>query len=76
MSQLVSDVRQNLGRGNAIGLRVPYSFGLLIGYFGDAFTSMTGKKQPVSSIRVKKFCSSSEFNCGARSQGYVAKHRL
>lgn len=76
MTQLVSEVRQSLGRGHGTGLRLPYLFGLLIGYLGDAFTSVTGKKLPVSSIRVKKFCSSSEFNCGARPQGYLAKHRL
>jgi nucleoside-diphosphate-sugar epimerase len=76
MAQLVSEVRHSLGRGNGTGLRLPYFFGLLVGYLGDAFTSLTGKKLPVSSIRVKKFCSSSEFNCGARPQGFVAKHRL
>jgi nucleoside-diphosphate-sugar epimerase len=76
MAQLVSEVRQSLGRGNGTGLRLPYFFGLLIGYLGDAFTSLTGKKLPVSTIRVKKFCSSSEFNCGACPEGYVAKHRL
>lgn len=76
MAQLVSEVRQSLGRGHGTGLRLPYFFGLLIGYLGGAFTSVTGKKLPVSSIRVKKFCSSSEFNCRARPEGYVAKHRL
>ena len=76
MAQLVSEVRQSLGRGIGTGLRLPYFFGLLIGYLGDAFTSVTGKKLPVSSIRVMKFCSSSEFNCGALPQGYAAKHRL
>lgn len=76
MAQLVSEVRQSLGRDSGTGLRLPYFFGLLIGYLGDAFTRVTGKKLPVSSIRVKKFCSSSEFNCGRRPQGYVAKHRL
>ena len=76
MAQLVSEVRQNLGRGNGTGLRLPYFVGLLIGYLGDAFTIVTGKKIPVSSIRVKKFCSSSEFNCSTAPKGHVAKHRL
>lgn len=76
MAELVSEVRQSLGRGKGTGLRLPYLFGLLIGYLGDAFTSVTGKKLPVSSIRVKKFCSSSEFNCSARPKDFVANHRL
>ncbi len=76
MTELVSEVRQSLGRGKGTGVRLPYVFGLLIGYLGDAITRVTGKKLPVSSIRVKKFCSSSEFNCSAHPKGYVAKHRL
>ena len=76
MAELVSEVRQSLGFGNGTGVPLPYFIGLFIGYLGDVFTSVTGKKLPVSSIRVKKFCSSSEFNCSARPRDYVAKYQM
>ena len=34
---------------------------MVIGYIADGFAKVTGKTLPVSSIRVKKFTSSTEF---------------
>jgi GlcNAc-P-P-Und epimerase len=61
MNTLVSQVRQTLKNSNKIGPRIPYRIGLAIGYVSDVITKITGKKLPVSSIRIKKFCSSSSF---------------
>ena len=61
MNVLVSKVRGTLKGRNEVGLRLPYSLGLLIGYIADGVTKITGIKLPVSSIRVKKFASSTEF---------------
>jgi len=61
MNELVSLVRYKLKGRNGVGLRVPYWFGLILGYTADLVASLSGKNLPVSSIRVKKFASSTEF---------------
>lgn len=40
-------------------LRIPYGFGVFIGYTFDFIAKLTRKKFPVSLIRIKKFCSNS-----------------
>ena len=37
---------------------------MLLGYFADGITLLTGKNLPVSSMRVKKFTASTEFASG------------
>jgi len=76
MSELVSEIRRGLGRSKSNGMRLPYLLGLVLGYFADAITSLTGKKLPINSIRVKKFCSSSEFQSNRHPKNFVAKHAL
>ena len=62
MNELVSVVRQKLTGKNGVGLRIPYWFGMILGYLAD-FASLTlGKNLPVSSIRVKKFTSTTAFS--------------
>lgn len=41
---------------------IPYGIGLLAGYFFDIVAKLTGKKLPVSSIRIKKFCAETTVN--------------
>jgi len=61
MDELVSQVRQTLKGKRGVGLRLPYWLGMLLGYVADAAALLIGKNLPVSSIRVKKFASSTEF---------------
>ena len=61
MNELVSQVRAKLKGKNNVGVRLPYWFGLILGKIADAISKLTGKNLPVSSIRVKKFASSTEF---------------
>lgn len=61
MDELVSAVRRQVLGKDGVGLRIPYWLGLVIGYTFDAISFLTGKKFSVSSIRVKKFSSSTEF---------------
>ena len=61
MNELVSQVRLKLKGKNGVGLRLPYWFGLLLGYTADAVAKLSGKNLSVSSIRVKKFVASTEF---------------
>ena len=68
MNELVSQVRNTLKNKDGVGLRLPYWLGMLLGYIADGLAKLTGKNFPVSSIRVKKFASSTEFQ--------TAKHTL
>ena len=61
MNTLVSEIYRHKGQ-SASKLRIPYLIGFLGGYCFDLLAKLTGKKLPISSIRVKKFCSSTEIN--------------
>lgn len=61
MNTLVSEIYRHKGQ-SAPKLRIPYAIGMLGGYCFDLLAKVTGKSLPISSIRVKKFCSSTEIN--------------
>ena len=61
MNQLVAQVRAALKGKIGVGPRLPYWLGLILGYTADFITKLSGKNLPISSIRVKKFASSTEF---------------
>ena len=61
MNTLIQQVRKTLKDKEGIGIRLPYWMGLMLGYVADGITTVTGKKLPLSSIRIKKFCSSTAF---------------
>ncbi len=55
MNQLVRLVRENIGlRGT--GPKLPYTLGLAGGMALDAAARITGRRFPVSAVRVRKFC--------------------
>jgi GlcNAc-P-P-Und epimerase len=43
-------------------LKIPYWLGMLIGYVFDFFSWLTSKKSIISSVRVKKFCATTQFD--------------
>ena len=61
MNELVSKVRSKLKGKTGVGPRLPYWLGLIVGYTADIIVKLSGRNLPVSSIRVKKFASSTEF---------------
>ena len=67
MNELVSLVRAKLKGKSGVGPRLPYWFGLILGYTADFAAKISGKNLPVSSIRVKKFASSTEFKSAKAS---------
>lgn len=60
MNELVSIVRSKLIGKNSVGIRIPKFIGLILGYIADLLAKI-GFRLPISSIRIKKFCSSSDF---------------
>ena len=67
MNELVSQVRTSLKGKTGVGPRLPYWLGLILGYTADLAAKLSGKKLPISSIRVKKFTSSTEFKSAKTS---------
>lgn len=76
MNQLVSSVKQILGKSKTIGFRLPFALGYLIGKGFDLVSFVTGKRLPISAIRVKKFCSDSVYNTAICDTSFVPPVRL
>ena len=76
MNELVSFVRGKLRGSPSVGIRIPKIIGLMAGYTADILAKL-GVKLPISSIRVKKFCASSEFSSAkADLDGFEAPFTL
>jgi GlcNAc-P-P-Und epimerase len=66
MNELVALVRSKLGKKKST-LRIPYFLGMTGGYFFDALSKLSGKSFSVSSVRVKKFCATTQFDASSAS---------
>lgn len=71
MNSIVSKIREILFLKNNVGLRLPSFVGIFIGYFFDFLSKTTKKSFPVSSIRIKKFCSRTQFSSSISSTGFI-----
>lgn len=57
--------------------RIPYFLGMLAGYGFDFVAKISGIKPSVSSVRVKKFCATTQYDAGeAHKSGFVAPFTL
>jgi len=61
MNTLVSEVSKDLGINTKIGLSIPYGLGILFGSVADIYAYFSKSSLPISRIRVKKFCATTEF---------------
>lgn len=61
MNQLVSHVSEVLGK-HIPATHYPYWLGMLGGKCFDLLAKVTGRKLTISSVRVKKFCATTEFD--------------
>ncbi|TNJ33420.1 NAD-dependent epimerase/dehydratase family protein [Prosthecochloris vibrioformis] len=61
MNKLVSQVRSDLEQNGGL-IRIPEVLGMLGGFGFDIVAKATGKKLPISSVRVKKFCATTQFS--------------
>lgn len=72
MNTLISKVRKILFKKNNIGIRLPAMLGMTIGYIADFISTVTGRSLPVSSIRVKKFMSTTQFSSSINETDFLA----
>jgi nucleoside-diphosphate-sugar epimerase len=76
MNELIDVVGKSLNRA-VPSIRIPYRAGMLGGYCFDILAWMFRKKLPISSVRVKKFCATTQFDSTkARSTGFIPPYTL
>ena len=76
MNELVHQVEKSLDK-KLPSLRLPYWLGMLGGIGFDMLSKLTGKKFPISSVRVKKFCATTQFDASAaQKSGFHAPYTL
>ncbi len=77
MNALVADVRKTMLGKEGVGPRLPKWVGLALGWVADLVVKITGKKLPISKIRVQKFTSSTSFASSKHElDGFEAPHSL
>jgi nucleoside-diphosphate-sugar epimerase len=57
-------------------LKIPYFFGIFIGYTLDLISIVSGKKFALSSVRIKKFCATTQFNATKVHNKFNAPYSL
>jgi len=76
MNELVLQAEESLNR-KLPSLRLPYWIGMLGGLVFDLISRVTGRKFPISSVRIKKFCATTQFDASlAHSSGFEAPFTL
>jgi GlcNAc-P-P-Und epimerase len=58
--QLVSVIQKKLGK-KGLSIRLPYFLGYLVGVIFDFLAFLLRKEFPISSIRIKKFCATTQY---------------
>lgn len=76
MNELVSEVEKSLNK-KIPSIHLPYTLGILGGLGFDLLSKITGKKYSISSVRVKKFCATTQFDASkVHSCGFIAPYTL
>ena len=57
-------------------LKIPYWFGMLGGYGFDLISMLSNKKFTLSSVRIKKFCATTQFNASKIHNNFNAPYTL
>lgn len=76
MNKLVEQVEKSLDK-KIPSVRLPYWLGMLGGFGFDVLSKLSGKTFSVSSVRVKKFCATTQFDAtAAHNSGFKAPYTL
>ena len=75
--ELVLLVKKVLGKRQVIGLRIPYWIGYAGGSLLDIIAALTGRRLPISAIRIRKFCMNSQFTSNwIEESGFIPPVRM
>jgi GlcNAc-P-P-Und epimerase len=75
MNELVSLIEKKL-KTPISKLRLPFFLGMLVGYGFDFFAFLIRKKLRVSSVRVKKFCATTQFDSTKVHSIFISPYSL
>jgi nucleoside-diphosphate-sugar epimerase len=76
MNELVSSVRDNLGQTRPV-FALPYTIGIGAGMAFDGLSKITGRKFPISVVRIQKFCADTTCDAQkARRHGFIPPFTL
>jgi nucleoside-diphosphate-sugar epimerase len=77
MNELTALARAALGDRHARAMRIPYVLGVGAGAISDLAARLTGRRFPVSAIRVRKYRANTQFaNARVLATGFVPRHAL
>lgn len=77
MNTLVSIVKKEFAKDIRSSLKVPYAIGYAGGVLLDLAAKATNRKFPISAIRIKKFCSNTQFSSSSiQAAGFVPPYTL
>lgn len=77
MNQLVSHVRLTLKGRRGVGVRLPGALGMALGHLADGVAKLTGRRLPISAIRVRKFMATTSFASAAHGvPGFRAPYTM
>ena len=69
MNTLVMSVNSALGKKPS-KLRLPYRAGMLAGFSCDVLSKVIKKELPISRVRIKKFCATTQFKTRTNLAGF------
>ena len=76
MNDLIKICRSYMFGQDNVGLRIPVGIGLFAGYFCDLLAFFLRRPLVLSSIRVKKFIGTTQFDSRVSETSFVAKYSL
>ncbi len=76
MNELVHFSRTKMNRSVKPIIRIPYIIAVILGYASDFISLIIRTPLPISSIRVKKFCSDSQFETSITKSGFKPLYLL
>jgi GlcNAc-P-P-Und epimerase len=77
MNELIALAGATLGNSHGRSIRIPYLLGLGAGLASDLAAWLTGRRFPVSAIRVRKYHANTQFsNTRVLATGFVPRHDL
>lgn len=75
MNELVSLIERKI-KVDIPKIKIPYWLGMLGGFCFDFFSIITGKKFTISSVRVKKFCATTQFEANKVHSVFTSPYTL
>lgn len=76
VNEIVATTRTELFGINNVGVRLPAWLGVCAGAGFDVLASITRRKLPVSSIRIKKFMATTQFASSSQASGFRPRYSM